>query len=173
MRASSKNAMVDQVIKTARDMQGDRLIQGYASSSSFNSHGYSLRAAGCFAKLPVPVLWAHDHHHQIGEVTALIKSDQLIEVRCEIYRTRAADEIWKEIEAGRALSFSGGTNWKNTSRELVMKEGAVHTDWELKEVSVCYRGANPDSVFRIVRNRSESRPVRIDVPKKGVVRLHR
>jgi hypothetical protein len=143
-----------QEIKTARDMLGDRIIEGIASTSTFNSHGYALKAAGCFIRLPVPVLWRHQANFHIGEVTAAWKSDRGIEVRCEIFRTRAANEAWHEIKSGNALCFSGAASDLHRSSAMRMQsEKSLFLEWRLKEVSVCFQGANPDCRFWVVRDR--------------------
>lgn len=159
-----------------RDRKGRRIIQGIASTSTLNSHKYSLRAEGCDIRLPIPVLWRHDSKVQVGEVTCVAKSVHGIGVVCEIFHTPEANIVWNEIVSGRARCFSGAADQKNFSHPVKFPDGkSIYCRWQLAEVSVCPQGANPDCTFSILRNADKEprEPVKLITLPKGCVRIAR
>lgn len=146
------------------DRTGSRMIEGIASTPRISSHKHSLSSDGCMIRFPIPLLSHHgfvgDTRHapykpdqiKIGEVVWIQKSPQAIRVRAIVDRNEAADYAWSLIEKGETLCFSVAAK-KGTARVQALVDGAHFYDrWELEEVSVCRRGANPDCKFRIVRN---------------------
>jgi len=128
----------------------ERLIHGTASSSTINEHGYSLIARGMTAILPVPILSNHTGHgFPIGEVFFIRRSDAAVYVRAVIFDNDAGDYAWSLIRSGDLGCFSGAAARDGMKIQGVVDGKAFYDEWRLREVSICRRGANPDSIFEI------------------------
>jgi hypothetical protein len=161
--------------KSAHDGRGSRVIEGAASTSTFTSKGQARKAEGCKVELPVPVLWRHEKHSKIGEVTYAAVSPQGVWVRCSIDHSARGDIAWQEIRSGRALCFSvGGGKGVAPAPGMMMADGLLFPEWVLNEVSVCPKGANPDCRFHVVRDLPKARPtVKLITRVPGAVYLRR
>jgi hypothetical protein len=154
----------DGVEKMWIDKTGRRMIEGIASTGTLTSHGHSRNPKGCIVRLPVPLLFGHGFKKgtrergyknvqdaRIGDVVMVCKSKTAITVRAVLDDSLAGDAAWELIESGEARCFSvDSINGKTTMKGIV--NGHPYFDqWELKEVSVCFKGANPDCRFDIVK----------------------
>ena len=127
-----------------------RLIHGLASSSTINAHHYSLISRGMEATLPVPILSAHAKHGEpIGDVFLVRKSANRVYVRAALRDNEAADYARGLIESGETLCFSGAAAAKNLKLQAIVDKKTFYSEWQLGEVSICRKGANPDSIFEI------------------------
>jgi hypothetical protein len=136
---------------TKRDWTGARVIHGTASTSTINSHGYSLNSSGCSVKLPIPIYSQHAcAGESIGEIVHLRKSALGIFVIGTIKENNlAADHAWALIEDGTLRAFSGAAAPGSTHLQGIV-EGVKYFDrWRLSEVSIVKNGANPDCRFEI------------------------
>jgi len=125
-------------------------IHGIASSSTINSHGYALIAHGMEAVLPVPLLSSHKGHSSpIGECYYVRKSDTRVYVRAALHDNEAGRFAWDLIQRGELRCFSGAG--KNCKVQGIVDGKTFYGAWALSEVSICRQGANPDSIFEILR----------------------
>lgn len=104
------------------------------------------------AELPVPLLWSHEGKRAapIGEVFHVRKRPTEIYIRADLFDNEAADYAWKLVESGdfRCLSVGGGGRFHVQG----VVDGITYYDqWELTEVSICRKGANPDCYFEILK----------------------
>lgn len=125
-------------------------IHGLASSSTINSHGYALIAHGMEANLPVPLLSSHKGHSSpIGECYYISKSDTRVYVRAALHDNEVGRHAWDLIRKGELRCFSGAGSKLHT--QGIVDGKTFYDAWTLSEVSICRQGANPDSVFEILR----------------------
>lgn len=138
---------------------GARMIHGLASSSSINTHGYSLIANGMDCELPVPLLSSHKGYEApIGEVFYVRRSHDRIYVRAQINDNESGDFAWEMIQSRELRCFSGAAKNSTLRIQGIVEGKTFYGAWNLLEVSVCPIGANPDSVFDIyVPGSSESK----------------
>jgi len=128
----------------------DRLIHGVASSSAINEHKYSLIAGGMTATLPVPILSNHTGREcPIGEVFYVRRSGTKVYVRAALFDNDAADYAWSLIQCGDLRCFSGAAARDGLKIQGVVDGKTFYDEWRLREVSICRKGANPDSIFEI------------------------
>jgi hypothetical protein len=140
-----------------------RIIEGIASTPTVNMHGYSLSSKGCMVRLPCPVLFGHGHvgktrekasgdtaAMKIGEVFYVRKSAESILVRAQIDSSEAGNYAWQLIQSGEARCFSGAADNKTLRIRGVVDGHTFYDAWELLEVSVCRKGANPDCTFQVI-----------------------
>lgn len=136
---------------------GKRKLRGVASSISVDRQGDIVVPAGGTWKLPIPLLWQHDHKCPVGFVNSLtLKGDELL-VEAELAEgVGRADEIWGLIEAGVLNDFSIG--FRGLEQEPIAT-GWRWKRWELLELSVVAVGANQDAKIR--RNAGRDAPVKL------------
>lgn len=124
---------------------GKRILRGIATTRTLDRQGDIVEPRGGVWKLPVVVLWAHDHASPIGWVREATPTDDGIRVVCEIAEgVGRADEIWELAEAGLAASFSIG--FRPLESEPI-PTGRRWKRWEWLELSVCVVPAHPDAVI--------------------------
>lgn len=153
----------DGIEKLWIDKTGKRMIEGIASTGAMSSHKHSLNPRGCIARLPIPLLFGHGFKKdtrqyafktlesaRIGEVVALQKSKEAVTVRAILDDSLAADAAWGLIESGKARCFSVAVLEGSDKMKGVVDGNLYFDQWELREVSVCFKGANPDCYFSIV-----------------------
>ncbi|WP_095087803.1 hypothetical protein [Mesorhizobium sophorae] len=129
---------------------GARMIHGLASSSSINTHGYSLIANGMDCELPVPLLSSHKGYDApIGEVFYVRRTQDRIYVRAQINDNESGDFAWEMIRSGELRCLSGAANNSTLRIQGIVEGKTFYGAWKLLEVSVCASGANPDAVFDI------------------------
>ncbi|MER8644680.1 hypothetical protein [Mesorhizobium sp. M1252] len=157
---------------------GSRRIHGLASSSTINTHNYSLIAHGVDAELPVSLLSSHKGHNApIGSVFYIRKTNRLVYVRAELNDNESGDFAWGLIERGELRCFSGAAVNSSLRLQGIVEDKAFYGQWMLGEVSICKDGANPDSVFEILREgddgrkfwepSSSARKVELNIPYRG------
>lgn len=128
-------------------MSGDlRMLRGYASTSDVDRQGDIVMPSGMKVKLPVPLLWSHDHKQPIGSVrSAEIRADGVWVEASVVTGTQRADEVWTLIDAGAIDSFSIG--FRGLKYEPI-ETGLRYLQWELLETSIVAVGANARSKVR-------------------------
>jgi len=128
----------------------DRLIHGLASSSTINEHDYALIARGMTAVLPLPVLSVHTGHEcPLGQVFYIRANASKVYIRAQIFDTDAGDYAWNLIQCGDLRAFSGAAARDSMKLQGVVEKKKFYSEWRLGEVSICRKGANPDSIFEI------------------------
>lgn len=164
------HAYEDGVEKMWLERSGKRVIEGIASTGTLSSHGHSLNPKGCIVRLPVPLLFRHGFKKgsrelgyanvqdaRIGDVVMVHKSKAAVIVRAIVDDSLAGDAAWELIESGKARCFSV-SSMKGSAKLKGIVDGNNYFDqWELEEVSVCFKGANPDCCFEIVTSQTNGR----------------
>lgn len=136
--------------KSAQAVFAGRLIHGIASSSTVNEHGYAMISHGMELDLPVPLLCDHKGYSTpIGEIFYVRKSASRVYVRASVFDNEAGDLAWSLIKTGELRCFSGAAKARSLKLQGIVDDKKIYGEWRLHEVSMCRRGANPDSVFEI------------------------
>lgn len=122
---------------------GKRTVRGYATTGSVDRHGDVVVPAGGTWRLPLPLLWAHDHKQPIGVVREANATRDGVRIVAEIVEgIPQADAVWKLIEAGALDSYSiGFLPIKGTP----IATGTRWDSWELTEISVVSVASNRDA----------------------------
>ncbi|MFK3846543.1 HK97 family phage prohead protease [Stenotrophomonas sp. NPDC078853] len=119
-----------------------RTFGGVASTSSVDRMGDVVVPKGGSWKLPVPLLWQHDHSNPIGWVTHIEATSKDITVLASVAEgIGKSDDAWAAISAGLVTGLSIGFRFKE--REATAT-GYRFTKWELLELSVVTIPANSD-----------------------------
>lgn len=128
-------------------MSGDlRMVRGLASTAEVDRQGDIVVPSGMKVRLPVPLLWAHDHKQPIGSVrSAEIRADGIWIEASIVTGTQRADEAWTLIDGGAIDSFSIGFGGLKSEP---IETGRRYVLWELYEVSVVAVGANASAKIR-------------------------
>jgi hypothetical protein len=92
---------------------------------------------------------------RIGEIVWIQTSPRAIRVRAVVDHTAAGDYAWSPTERGETLCFSVATKPGTTKLQGLVDGVRFFSEWELKEVSVCRQGANPDCKFHILKGALE------------------
>lgn len=122
---------------------GKRTIRGLATTNSLDRHGDVVVSKGGTWKLPLPLLWAHDHQSPIGVVREAVATSEGVRITAEIVEgIPKADEVWKLIEAGALDSYSIG--FIGVKGEPI-PTGTRWDSWELLEISIVAVPSNRDS----------------------------
>lgn len=130
-----------------------RRIQGFASTGDVDRVGDILEPSGMVTKLPIPLLFGHDHSKIVGTVTSAQVRPEGIFIDAEFVSGIAlADEAFKLIEARAIDAFSVG--FRGLKAEPLATGGLRYTKWEMYEVSVVPVPANPHA--RIARSTKSS-----------------
>lgn len=124
---------------------GKRILRGIATTNSIDRMGDIVEPRGGSWKLPVPLLWAHDHTSPIGWVREAVASDKGVTVVCEVAKgIGRADEVWAMAEAGLVSCFSIG--FRGLDSEPI-PTGWRYKRWELLELSVVVVPAQADAII--------------------------
>jgi len=139
------------VTRVYEDENGERIIEGIASTPSTDRMGDQVNPQGVKFQLPLPLLWQHDPERACGNVIAA-------EVRPEGIKFRAAlapagtlsaiDSHWQELKAGLVRFVSVGFRSLKSS---AIKTGLRFDEWEWLELSCVTIPANPDAAITTVR----------------------
>lgn len=92
-----------------------RTITGIATTPSVDRTGDIVESEGAEFKLPIPLLWQHDHSQPIGEVTEAKVTSKGIRITAQIKRIEEdgalknrLDEAWQSIKHGLVRGLSIG-----------------------------------------------------------------
>jgi HK97 family phage major capsid protein/HK97 family phage prohead protease len=149
--------------KTLREDEHERVIEGIATTPEVDRVGDTVVPEGAQFKLPLPLLYQHDHRQPIGEVTEAKVSKTGIRIKAIIKKIPEAgklkdriDEAWQSIKYGLVKGLSIG--FQAIERVHMENGGYKFTLWEWYELSTVTVAANaPSSITQI---RSIDREIR-------------
>lgn len=137
------------------EVNGDRFIEGYASTDAVDSYNEIIEpqafAKGLprFLKYPVLLLNHMRTHLPIGKVVLVEIRERGLWVRAQISKT--ADDIWSLIQEGILKGFSVGCG-KGILKEpdpRIPGSPGIWKEVQLLEVSVVDIPANPETLFEV------------------------
>lgn len=165
-------------IKAMDDDSGT--ITGIASTPSTDRMDDIVEPDGAQFKLPIPLLWQHNHDDPIGHVIEATVSKDGIEVVATISRgvTAEIDRYWKLIKAGLVRGLSIGFRGLDVD-PIEGSFGVRFKSWEWLELSAVTIPANSEATIASVKQFAAN-PAKLILPtdkiaaigkKSNVVRL--
>jgi HK97 family phage major capsid protein/HK97 family phage prohead protease len=129
--------------------EDERVIEGMASTPSTDRVGDIVESMGAKFKLPLPLLWMHDHKQPIGHVEYAKPTKDGIPFRARLAKSDEPgtlrdrlDEAWQSIKIGLVKAVSIGFSIKDYE---VLKEGGWRIkEWDWLELSAVPIPANAD-----------------------------
>lgn len=124
-----------------KDLNEDkREITGLATSPVPDRLGDIVEPKGAEFKLPIPLLWQHDHRQPIGEVYAAKVADSGIQISARMPKVEEPgtlkdrlDEAWQSIKIGLVKGLSIGFQ---SLEHSFMDDGGIHfMRWSWHELS--------------------------------------
>lgn len=128
----------------AAERDGERWIEGWATTPSVDLVGDVVNPEGAIYGLPLPLLFAHQHDAPIGAVVQANASRAGIRVRARLTAGVAkAEECWNLIRDGALSAVSVGFQVLKASP--LPSGGQRFDSWRWLELSVVAVPANPDA----------------------------
>jgi hypothetical protein len=126
------------------------MIHGIANTPTINSNNEAILTRGCEINVPVPLMFRHKDHSQIGEVVFMEKSEGKIYIRAALFTHEAGQYAWRKIVLGEFSGLSAGCVEGEGHLQAEVNGVKFWDKWRIKEVSICLNGgANPDCHFEI------------------------
>lgn len=130
----------------------ERSFSGIANTAALDDHGTIIEPAGARFTLPLPLLWQHDQHTPVGEISTA----ELIDGRWHV-----TGHIRKVEEAG-AVKDATDRAWHNVKYKLVrglsigfkpLKQKANRfLEWAWRELSLVTIPSNQEASISMVRS---------------------
>lgn len=138
--------------------EGERVIEGIATTPETDRMGDVVEPKGATFKLPIPLLWSHDSTQPIGHVERAKVTPQGIEVWARIVKVNDAgrlkerlDEAWHSIKSGLVRGLSIGFRPIDTE-PIKGTFGLKFTAWEWLELSTVVVPANSDASITAIKS---------------------
>ncbi|KXF78544.1 hypothetical protein ATN84_01760 [Paramesorhizobium deserti] len=137
-------------IKNIDDDQ--RVITGIASTPSPDRMDDIVLPEGAVFKLPLPLLWQHNHSEPIGHVTKAKITTAGIEIVAHVAKnvSEEIDRAWRLIKAGLVQGLSIGFRGLETEA-IPGSFGVKFTKWEWLELSSVTIPANAEATLTSVK----------------------
>jgi len=136
--------------------ENTRQITGIATTPTPDRYGDVVMPDGAQFKLPIPLLWQHDHLSPIGQVTSARVTDDGIEIKAQLARADAPsqlaarlDEAWQSIRLGLVKGLSIG--FRPIEYAFIDDGGVRFSSWEWYELSVVTVPANAEGSISTVK----------------------
>lgn len=133
-----------------------REITGIASSPEMDRDGDIIDPRGAKFKLPIPLLWQHDHKQPIGQVTEANITDKGIEIKANLIKidsptqlSARLEEAWQSIKTGLVKGLSIGFK---PLEYVFIESGVRFSAWEWYELSAVTIPANADANIQTVKS---------------------
>lgn len=160
-----------------------REIEGIASTPTPDRVGDIVEPLGAKFKVPMPLLWQHQHDKPVGEVTFAKPTKAGIPFRAKIAKIDEAgtlkdrlDEAWQSVKAKLVRAVSIG--FRSLEHSYIDGTGGIRFEsWEWMELSLVTIPANSEATIDAVKNIDAAirngRPVQLKSARRGVVSLVR
>lgn len=147
-----------------------REITGIASTPGTDRMGDVVVPEGARFKLPIPLLWQHNHDMPIGQVVSAKVTAKGIEVVAKLAKAEAPsqlrarlDEAWQSIKSGLVRGLSIG--FRPIKYAFLDDGGVEFSEWDWYELSAVTIPANAEASITSVKSFAQA------ASGKGVVRL--
>lgn len=171
------NRAISQVLTLKRVSDAERIIEGMASTPKPDAYDDVIEPLGVRFKLPLALLWQHDHNKPVGQVEFAAADHRGIGFRAKIAKTDEPgalkdrlDEAWQSIKAGLVRGVSVGFRPLKMEPRGNGSHGMRFTEWEWLELSAVTIPANPDASIVSIRSADDVQR-RLHAPPARVVRL--
>lgn len=127
-------------------------ITGIASTPSPDRMDDVVEPKGAKYKLPIPLLWQHNHGDPIGEVVSAKVTDKGIEIVAKVALgvTDEIDRYWKLIKSGLVRGLSIGFRGLD-AEQIEGSWGVRFKSWEWLELSAVTIPANAEANIATVK----------------------
>lgn len=154
-----------------------REITGIASTPGTDRMGDVVVPEGAKFKLPIPLLWQHNHDMPIGQVVAAKVTAKGIEVVAKLAKADAPsqlharlEEAWQSIKSGLVRGLSIG--FRPIKYAFLDDGGVEFSEWDWYELSAVTIPANAEASITSVKSFAQAASgksvVRLDNPAAGV-----
>jgi len=154
-----KTAIAYSHLKIKAVSEDARVVTGVATTPTPDRVGDVVLPQGAKFKLPVPLLWQHDHLAPVGTVTQAKVTPDGIEVVAQLARPEPGmpsqlvarlDEAWASVKSGLVRAFSIGfrpIKWN------IQDDGSFEfVEWELFELSLVTVPANAEATIETIKS---------------------
>lgn len=155
-----KNKRAYSLITVKAINEDKREITGIASTPSTDRMGDIVEPKGAVFKLPIPLLWQHDHDEPIGNVTEARVTDEGIEIKATLVQVdqpsqlaARLEEAWQSIKSGLVRGLSIG--FRPIEYNFIDDNGIRFTSWEWFELSAVTIPANADCSIQTIKSLDE------------------
>ena len=136
---------------------GERVIEGVASTPEPDRMGDIVEPMGAKFKLPMPLLWQHMHDQPIGHVEFARPTETGIPFRARLVKIEEPgklkdrlDEAWQSLKSGLVRAVSIGFRALEYSR---MENGGLRfLEWEWLELSAVTVPANAEASITSIKS---------------------
>lgn len=143
-----------------KEIQEDlRTITGIATTPTPDRVGDIVEPKGAQFKLPIPLLWQHDHRQPIGHVTAAKVTAKGIEITAKFVKVEEdgalrarLDEAWQSVKHGLVRGLSIGFKPLEYQRLEDGSYGYRFLKWLWLELSAVTIPANADCNIQTVKS---------------------
>ncbi|MBN8292828.1 HK97 family phage prohead protease [Rhodobacter sp. NTK016B] len=127
-------------------------ITGIASTPSPDRMDDIVLPRGAKYRLPIPLLWQHNHSDPIGEVIEATVTDKGIQIvaRVALGVTDEIDRYWKLMKAGLVRGLSIGFRGLKVA-QIENSWGVEFQEWEWLELSAVTIPANAEASIATVK----------------------
>lgn len=158
--------------------ENTRQITGIATTPTPDRYGDIVMPDGAQFKLPIPLLWQHDHMSPIGQVTAARITDDGIEIKAQLAQADAPsqlaarlDEAWQSIRLGLVKGLSIG--FRPIEYAYIDEGGIRFSSWEWYELSVVTVPANAEGTISTVKSIDQELRAASGTPETPHEHIHR
>lgn len=140
------------VTAKAFEDNGERIIEGIATTPRVDRAGDTIDPLGLEFVLPIPLLWQHDPERPIGEVISAKVTPQGVTFRAVVQQNDALPALntrWAEITSGLVKGMSIG--FRATKPPTPTKTGYRYGSTEWLELSCVTIAANPDCAITTIK----------------------
>lgn len=137
--------------------EDSREITGIASTPEADRVGDIMDPEGAKFKLPMPLLWQHDHSQPIGEVIDAKVTRKGIEIKAKLAKVDSPsqlaarlEEAWQSIKTGLVRGLSIG--FRPIEYNFLDDGGIRFIEWDWYELSAVTIPANADASIQTVKS---------------------
>lgn len=155
-----------------------REISGIATTPSTDRVGDVVEPLGAQFKLPIPLLWQHDHSAPIGEVYEAVPTSKGIKIKARLVEPNAdmpsamvarLQEAWQSIKTGLVRGLSVGFNPQEWN--ILDSGGYRFTKWGWHELSAVTIPANAEASITSIKSLDQQQRAALGNKLSPVVRL--
>lgn len=135
-----------------------RIITGIATTPTPDRMGDVVVSEGAVFKLPIPLLWQHDHDAPVGQVTKARVTADGIEVTAQLIKptddmpsqlVARLSEAWSSVKTGLVRGFSIG--FRPIEYDPLKSGGLLFKKWEMFELSIVTIPANAEATITAIK----------------------
>lgn len=146
-----------------------RVIEGIASTPAPDRHGDIVEPQGAKFKLPMPLLWQHNHTQPVGEVTFAKPTKDGIPFKAKLAKIDEPgklkdrlDEAWQSVKMGLVKAVSIG--FRSIEHSYMDTGGIKFKEWEWMELSLVTIPANSEATINSIKSADRAARTAMGLP---------